>query len=252
MINWRAPWFAPYAAHAEAFCSLPAGGVANALNAVADSPVRFVAQSNLPDGQAYEQFIFDTQTVPTRDNLHDLFNGLSWLTFPQTKKKLNALQAAQLAVDGVQQTRGAVRDALTLFDENAAFFIAPQPLWDALTAKDWQRLFVELRPLWADAQLVLFGHALLEKLLNPRKQITAHVYCGQPAINSIANLDAWIAADITAEKLASKPFAPLPVLGVPGWWPDNEKLSFYEDIVVFRPESKKMAKKGSSLRATNP
>ena len=242
MTDWSAPWFAPYAACAAAFQDMPVSDVADALNTFADSPVRFVPQSALPDGQAYEQFIFDTQTVPTRDNLHDFFNGLCWLTFPQTKKKLNALQAAQIALDGIQKTRGPVRDALTLFDENAAFLIAPQPLWSALITKDWQRLFVELRPLWQDAQLVLFGHALLEKLVNPRKQITAHVYLAQPAIKNISNLDGWLAADITADKLAGKPFAPLPVMGVPGWSVDNEKLSFYEDILVFRPESKKIAK----------
>jgi len=234
VIDWRAPWLAHYKATALEFSG---SDVAEALNAATGSPVLFVSQSNLPDGQAYEQFISDTQTVPTRDNLHDFFNGLCWLTFPQTKTKLNQLQAAQLALDGVQQTRGPVRDALTLFDENAAFLLAPQPLWDALIARDWQRLFVELRPMWKDAQLVLFGHALLEKLVNPRKPITAHVYHAQPAIDSIAELDAWIAADITADKLASKPFAPLPVLGVPGWWAENEKLSFYEDILVFRPKA---------------
>ena len=238
MIDWRAPWLAPYAQTALEFSG---SDVAKALNTVSHSPVKFVPQSALPDGQAYEQFIFDTQSVPTRDNLHDFFNGLCWLTFPQTKKKLNQLQAGQLAIDGVQQTRGAVRDALTLFDENAAFLLAPQPIWDALTAKNWRRLFVELRPMWIDAQLVIFGHALLEKLTSPRKQITAHVYRAQPAINSIAKLDAWIASDITASKLAAKPFAPLPVLGVPGWWLENEKLSFYEDILVFRPESKKIS-----------
>ncbi len=209
--------------------------------------MRFVGQSNLPDGQAYEQFIFDTQSVPTRDNLHDFFNGLCWLTFPQTKKKLNQLQAAQLAMDGVQKTRGPVRDALTLFDENAAFLLAPQPLWDALIARDWQRLFIELRPMWHDAQLVLFGHALLEKLVTPRKPITAHVYRAQPPADSIASLDAWIAGDINAEKLASKPFLPLPVLGVPGWCAENEKLSFYEDILVFRPKNKRISKIQNNL-----
>ena len=237
MIDWRAPWLAPYAATAPAF---PGCGVAEALNRACNTAVDFVGQSTLPNGQAYEQFIFDTQTVPTRDNLHDFFNGLCWMTFPHTKKKLNQLQAAQLAMDGVQQTRGAARDALTLFDENAAFLLAPQPLWNALIAKDWRRLFIELRPMWQDAQLILFGHALLEKLVSPRKPITAHVYRAQPATDSIAGLDAWIAADISAEKLAGKPFLPLPVLGVPGWWADNEKLSFYEDILVFRPESKKI------------
>ena len=240
-IDWRAPWFAPYAATAQALPYWSDTPVANALNSACPKPVQFVLQSSLPDGQAYEQFIFDTQTVPTRDNLHDFFNGLCWLTFPQTKKKLNALQAAQIALDGIQKTRGPVRDALTLFDENAAFFVAPQPLWDALLAKNWHQLFVDLRPMWQEAQLVLFGHALLEKLVSPRKAITAHVYCAQPAINSIAELDAWIASDISASILAAKPFAPLPVLGVPGWWLENEKLSFYEDILVFRPENKKIS-----------
>jgi hypothetical protein len=109
-------------------------------------------------------------------------------------------------------------------------------LWDALIAKDWRRLFVELRPLWNDAQLVLFGHALLEKLVYPRKPITAHVYRAQPAIDSIADLDVWIAGDLSAAKLASKPFAPLPVLGVPGWCPANEDPAYYADAGVFRPK----------------
>ena len=239
-IDWGAPWLKPYASAALALPSVASHVVADTLNRAGAAPIRFVAQSKLPDGQAYEQFIFDTQTVPTRDNLHDFFNGLCWLTFPQTKKKLNQLQAAQLAIDGVQQTRGPVRDALTLFDENAAFLLAPQPLWDALIAQDWQRLFIELRPMWQDAQLVLFGHALLEKLVAPRKPITAHVYRAQPAISSIAFLDTWMAGDMSAQKLASKPFVPLPVLGVPGWWAENEKLSFYEDILVFRPKNQKI------------
>ena len=236
-IDWQRPWLLPYAACADLAPLAGACTTADALNASGQAPVRFVPQSALIDGQAYEQFIFETGTVPTRENLHDFFNGFCWLTFPQIKKKLNQLQAEQLAVDGVQKVRGPVRDALTLFDENAAFLLAPQPLWDALMARNWQRLFVELRPLWAEAQLVLFGHALLEKLVQPRKPITAHVYQAQPAMDSIASLDAWVAADLSAEKLAGKPFAPLPVLGVPGWWPDNENPCFYEDILVFRPRA---------------
>ena len=167
--------------------------------------------------------------------MHDFFNGLCWLRFPQTKKKLNQLQAIEIAQVGVQQLRGAVRDALTVFDENAALLIAPQPLWDALTAREWQKLFVDLRPLWKQAQLILFGHALLEKLVNPRKPITAHVYRAQPAMNSITEIDAWLASDVSAAKLSAKPFLPLPVLGVPGWWADNENPSFYRDTLVFRP-----------------
>ena len=56
----------------------------------------------------------------------------------------------------------------------------------------------------------------------------------QAATNSIADLDRWMAADLSAEKIASKPFAHLPVLGVPGWWPANTVAGFYDDASVFR------------------
>jgi hypothetical protein len=242
-IDWARPWLLPYAAlgalvgQAANAKVIPEAGTADLLNHCACAPVRFLPQSVLGADQAYEQFIFETGTVPTRDNLHDFFNGLCWMRFPETKKRLNQLQAAEIAQAGIQKVRGPVRDALTLFDENAALLLAPQPLWDALADKDWHRLFVELRPLWGQAQLVLFGHALLEKLVSPRKPITAHVYRAHPAINSIADLDAWLAADLSADKLAGKPFLPLPVLGVPGWWPENENFSFYDDSLVFRPRS---------------
>ncbi len=197
-------------------------------------PVRFVVQDELPPGTAYEQFIFDTRQVPTRDNLHDFFNGLVWLHFPQAKRRLNALQAQAIAADGVQAVRGPLRDALTVFDENGAVLHAPPALWAALQARDWHRLFVDLRPLWQQAQLVLLGHALLEKLVSPRKPIVAHIYKAQAAIDSIAHLDAWLANEMQPAHWATKPFVPLPVLGVPGWWPANEDPVFYADPHVFR------------------
>jgi hypothetical protein len=199
------------------------------------APVRFVPQSDLPAGVAYENHIFDSNCCPTREGLHDFFNGLAWLLFPQTKRRLNHLHVAQIAQTGIQPVRGPARDGLTVFDENAAFLQAPDALWDALDAKDWHRLFVTLRPLWRDAHLVLFGHALLEKLVYPRKPITAHVFRAHTASNSIADLDAWVAADLSAGKLAAKPFAHLPVLGVPGWWESNADPAFYADASVFRP-----------------
>ncbi len=101
--------------------------------------------------------------------------------------------------------------------------------------KDWQRLFGELRPLWGQAHLLLFGHALMEKLVVPRKSMTAHVYRVLAADPSPDSMDAWLAQDLSADKLAAKPFAHLPVLGVPGWWPGNEDPAFYQDASVFRP-----------------
>ena len=199
-----------------------------------DFPVRFVAQSELPEATAYEQHIFDTGCVPTREGLHDFFNALAWLRFPLTKKRLNQLHVAQIARSGIQPVRGPARDGLTLFDENAAVLQAPDTLWDALAAKHWQALFGPLRPLWQEAQLLLFGHALLEKLVQPRKGITAHVYRAPTQCQTAGELDAWLAQDLSAEKLATKPFAHLPVLGVPHWWQANEDPQFYADTGVFR------------------
>ena len=255
-IDWSAPWLAPWRAVGQGAAQAVAAGqtVAQALNATGLAPVQFVPQSALPVGVAYEQFIFDTQQVPTRDGVHDFFNGLCWMQFPQTKKRLNQLQAAQIAESGIQPVRGPARDALTVFDENAAFFVGPDVVWDALARKDWLTLFDLLRPAWVDVQLVLFGHALLEKLVYPRKPVTAHVFRAQAAIKNIAfrggledprseplrcssliGMDAWVAADLSADKLATKPFAHLPVLGVPGWWPGNAEPGFYRDTTVFRP-----------------
>ena len=239
-VEWSAPWLAPYAELGQRVAGQVAAGLssAEALNgalAPRSTPVRFVPQSDLPAGVAYESYIFDSDCCPTREGLHDFFNGLAWLLFPQTKRRLNHLHVAQIAQTGIQPVRGPARDALTVFDENAAFFQGPDALWNALAAKDWHRLFVTLRPLWQEAHLVLFGHALLEKLVYARKPITAHVFRAQAATNSIADMDAWVAAQLTAEMLATKPFAHLPVLGVPGWWPENGGPAFYADTSVFRP-----------------
>lgn len=206
----------------------------------------------MPDGQAYERFIFESRQVPTRDGLHDFFNGLSWQAFPQAKSQLNALQAAEIARKGVGAARGPVRDAITVFDENGALLQAPAALWDALLARQWQHLFITLRPLWREARLLVFGHALLEKLVAPRKDMTAHVWRAdvplgppdpvRPGLGPASNpgfhlsaADAWLARACSAETLAAKPFTPLPLLGVPGWWTPNEAPAFYADARVFRP-----------------
>ena len=83
----------------------------------------------MPRGTAYEQFIFEAGQVPTRENLHDFFNALCWMRFPRTKKRLNELQAAEIAAAGIQAVRGPVRDACTVFDENAALLHAPEDVY---------------------------------------------------------------------------------------------------------------------------
>lgn len=238
-IDWSRPWLVPWRERGEAIAARAAqGDLLEALNAASDSKVcvaagrvRFVDPACPPAGEAYEAFVARTACVPTRNNLHDFFNALVWLACPAWKRRLNELQAGQIAQAGVGGTRGAVRDALTLFDENAALLQAPPDLIDALRARDWHTLFVDRREAWAGARITLFGHALLEKLTQPRKAITAHAWV-LPHGADLASMSAL--QQLTPERLAHKPFLPLPVLGVPSWWPANEDAAFYADPAVFR------------------
>lgn len=253
-IDWTRPW---YDAVRPAFEGLIGGPFIEAFNANAarlglvnerGQPIRFVPQAALPEGTAYEAFIGATGCVPTRENLHDFFNGLVWQSFPRIKRELNALQAAQIAQAGVGKSRGPARDAATIFDENAALLIvrdgaAGRALVDDLRAHRWREALYDQRTLFGrDVELWLFGHALMEKLVAPRKAITAHVrvvFAGDVffALDRAGRrdwIDAAVSNAIAAEGLSTAGFTPLPVLGVPGWWPDQSE-AFYLDHTVFRP-----------------
>ncbi|MCU0951000.1 MAG: DUF3025 domain-containing protein, partial [Burkholderiaceae bacterium] len=79
---------------------------------------------------------------------------------------------------------------------------------------------------------VAFGHALLDKLQRPYKAITAHaITLFGPAHQ---DLDAALAQHL-AGALDPAALRPLPVLGIPGWWPANAQAAFYDDAAVFRP-----------------
>jgi hypothetical protein len=256
-IDWTRHW---YDAVRPAFerAAIIDGGVIDAFNRSAASlalqnhqgmPITFVPQAMLPEGRAYEEFIGATGCVPTRDNLHDFFNGLVWLTFPRIKQKLNALQAAQIALAGVGKSRGPARDAATIFDENAALLVVRagsegEAVVAALRAHQWTEALYQRRAAFGrDMQLWLFGHALMEKLAAPRKAITAHTrvlvaggeyFALQGDEARRAWIDAAVAASLDSEGLSTAAFTPLPVLGVPGWW-EGQDEAFYADTTVFRP-----------------
>ena len=258
-IDWQAPWLAPYADVGPQAVAMSQtwGSVAHGLNQATQSPRRFVPQQELTHGMAYETFIREQQAIPTRDNLHDFFNGLVWHRWPLVKSRLNELQAQAIARDGVGQQRGPLRDAITLWDENGALLIAPEAIWQALIDRQWTRLFVDLRHLWAQARLWVVGHAFMEQAVKPRKNLTVHVlrtegceqlshmapFCGSNADSASqwAELDAQVAHRLTPDWLSTKPLTPLPIMGVPGWHTDNVDAAFYEDVQVFRPPRQVLA-----------
>lgn len=259
LINWQAAWLQPFAQLGEPLAqqiikgNLPstlsfddvtnnvvkvAAVLNQTLSLYPQLPVQFVPQADLPDGQAYEDFIFQTKKVPTRDGLHDFFNALVWFHLPQTKLLLNQLQAEEIAKSGIGAKRGALRDALTLFDENVLLLYAPDELWFALENKLWQKAMVDLREQWQESNYLLFGHALQEKLVAPRKGMCAHVLRVPEPFQTLSQLDLILKSYLTAPLLASKPYCHLPVLGIPGWCSENEVISYYQDADVFRAKRK--------------
>jgi hypothetical protein len=256
-IDWSMPWFAQFAGRGVRWQQAAMAGETQllaAMNADAEQSLQrtgrgqrlaFISQDELPPGAAYEAHIAATGCVPTRHNLHDFFNASVWFAFPRIKAALNARQSEAIDLLGVGPTRGGVRDALTLFDENALLFACADPtLAAALRSFDWRALMITNRAGWGAAcEARCFGHALLEKLIAPYKACTGHAWIVDVPHAyfswSEASRDTWLdnavsTALLTNTELTSRLFAPLPVLGIPGWWPANEAPSFYDDTTVFR------------------
>ena len=112
-IDWQAPWLAAWRPLGAALAAQVLAGQtqASALDQTGQAPVRFVPQAALPPGMAYERFIRETGCVPTREGLHDFFNGLCWLHLPQTKRQLNQLHADCIAREGITPHRSPLRAA---------------------------------------------------------------------------------------------------------------------------------------------
>jgi hypothetical protein len=214
------------------------------------APLAFVPASPSGAGLAapYEVRVFRTGEVPTRtDGWHDLFNALAWLAFPRTKAVLNRIHHDELVRRPWARERGTARDVLTLFDEGGVIVACAAPaLARCLEAFRWKELFWTRRREATQAmRFFIFGHAILEKSLAPYKGVTAKVLLidvgpeslALPAPALVGLLDAQ-AADHFARpgSLAStRTLHPLPILGIPGWTPENEDPSYYDDENVFRP-----------------
>ncbi|WP_201587142.1 DUF3025 domain-containing protein [Psychrobacter jeotgali] len=226
--------------------------------------LKFVSQNALPEGEAYEHFIATTGNIPTRDNLHDLFNGSIWLTFPKTKALLNYYHMLEIAQQGIGESRGRVRDTITVFDENGAILVTSNPsIGKALIDFDWQGSLVKTRAQWDDpkqpnshaqAAVYIFGHALIEQLVQPRKPLCAHSvvinvsqdFFALSTSERMTFLDATL-ADYMDELLSKNEvtpryLAPLPILGVPHFWAENVNAEFYKDSYVFRSGRQRRAR----------
>jgi len=223
----------------------------NTPKTVTAHPIRFVPQatftSRLED--KYEPRIFLKGEVQTRaQNWHDFFNALVWMTFPRTKAALNALQYEQFQIVEREKrvNRTTVQDALTIFDEGGAIVVSRDPELVALLQRfAWKELFwTYRRRVECDMRFFLFGHALYEKALTPYKGMTAKCvlldvatdFFVLPPQAQIEKVDREAANWFNDLDGGLRPamLAPLPILGVPGWSPENSDPSFYDDKRYFR------------------
>ena len=205
-------------------------------------PIRFVVTDAgaRSSAMAYEQRIATQGEIPTRDNWHDLFNALQWLAFPRLKAALNAGHVRETARPAGSTQRSAARDLLTQFDESGAIVASRNPdLLRLLREFRWHELFVERRrEVQQQMCFVLIGHGLLEKARQPFIGLTAKallIHLGEwPPSDSALDEAAAAWLGDTANLAPRRALAPLPLLGIPGWWCANEEASFYANPDYFR------------------
>ena len=210
-------------------------------------PLRFVVPGG--SGLSYEERIYWLGEVETRPGVwHDAFNALVWLSFPLAKAALNARhhQAALAQQAAGKKERGALRDALTQFDEcGAAVVCSRLDLWQGLRAHRWQEVFWQRREeMQRHLRVFIFGHASYDMLRLPRlglcaKALLLHVdedWHGQAPSQQLADVDARLAQRFASD-FAPRPrdLQPLPLLGLPGTTADNECAEYYLDRRQFRP-----------------
>ena len=200
----------------------------------------------------YEQIIAQDKTIPTREqSWHDLFNACIWLQFPLTKRYLNTLHMQDITAHGVHP-RTARRNHITHFDECGVILAVPagqvgqaNNLLNLLATHQWAPAFAENRQAWQNTLLpFVFGHANLEMMLQPFVGLTGKWlavvveddFAGLPPWQQRQQLDQALLARI--QQLDNfKParlMPPLPLLGVPGWYPLQD-AAFYANQDYFRP-----------------
>lgn len=210
-------------------------------------PIEFVPQEAKTD-EPYETRVYARGKVLTRsESWHDLFNALVWITFPRTKAAINRHHYREMLARQGEGLRGTPRDVLTLFDEGGVVVVTSEAeLGELLRGFKWKELFWQRRAeVLAAMRFFVFGHAIYEKALQPYKGITAKTVIFEvpayelerPLPQQLATLDARLAKHFSAPEAlsATEAYAPLPVLGIPGWSEDNEEERYYDDTQHFRP-----------------
>lgn len=216
----------------------------------------FFAQDDNFDfaGRAYETVIYQTGQVPTRINSwHDLFGALIWCLMPKTKALLNHLHQQDIEAFGLK-ARTKTRNAITLLDECGVIMATCDAQFkNQLRDHQWHWAFVEQRCSWGKTvEPFIFGHANYEMLTKPYIGLTGKVLfvTVEPQFFSLSlaqkyqQLDDKVSTMINEKQILkdNQHLSPLPLLGIPGWYPDNNKAAFYDNTQYFRKKRVKINK----------
>jgi len=261
----RSPMFAPLrhlAAHFSGFPQWP--GLVDyqqlldqwpvTIHTLAGQPLKIVAQDGRPDHfeQHYAPRIYLTGEIQTRrENWHDFFQFLSWLMFPRTKAVINSLHLPlarqRLEQGGELGRRTPLENMLSLFDEGGAVLVSNDAsLLQQVVDFQWQALFWQRRDELAEKfACITFGHAMYEKGLAPYLGMTANTillladeaFFAGDILSQLAWVDDRLAHVFSEGERFQQPkhLSPFPILGMPGWDPQNAQQTYYANQHYFRP-----------------
>jgi len=267
--------------------SPPATSVNAPIEGMIPSRLRIVAQDAKAKSfeQTYLARIYQRGEIQTRlHNWHDLFQILSWRLFPRSKASLVRRHYVCAKQRWQQQQQGKLapgrrsveENALSLWDEGGLLLLCADQDFPALVRQfRWRELFLQRRDqLRRKLRMLVFGHALLDKLRHPYIGMTGNAILlplpDQALTSNEQDLFAFadeqlaslLAHDLTTAHTQApavmndnenKPpssaqtpgytpwlrqprdLQPFPVLGMPGLWPDNETPAFYDNSGYFRP-----------------
>lgn len=198
----------------------------------------------------YEPRCYLNGEVQTRENnLHDLFNALVWLVFPQSKAAINArhYRALTTTESTLQSQRGSTRDMATLFDESGVIVAcSKKQLTHLLCNFKWKELFwLNRDEVIASMGFYIFGHGLYEKAIKPYIGMTGQglvvpvdeEFFTWSIAQRMQHLDTCVATYLNDNMHCrnTRELTPVPLLGIPEWSELNKLAEYYDNQDYFRP-----------------
>ncbi len=213
-VDWTRPWLAPYRrCRGEAAAQAREPGRRSPSRCSADQAAgrrpRFVPAATARRGRRPTRpSSSHTGTVPTRDNLRDLFNGLVWTAFPACQAPAQRTAGGRDRRAGIGAARGpAARCAHAVRRERRGARMRRRAVAGAGSRATGARCSSRGARCGLRRGCVVFGHALLEKLVRAAaRRLTAHVLLPDGSRRAGAVDDArWRVALDAPDRLAPKP-----------------------------------------------